>query len=205
MEPYIYSDEDIRRLLDAAQTGRCYPADATLLGLLATTGMRVGEAIRLDRSDFDSKQGILTLRQGKLGKSRQIVLHPSTTEALLRYARRRERQTHRPQSPAFFLSRKGKRLIYNNVHFRFFQIVAKAGLDHGKPRRPRIHDLRHSFAIRVLVGWYRAGLDTGPRLPILSTYLGHVSPSSTYWYLTATPEILQQACRRLEGTSGGQP
>jgi integrase len=205
-EPYIYRDADVLALMDAATKickrfkGETY---STLIGLLAATGMRVGEAIQLDRSDLDLRQGVLQIRHTKFGKSRQIPLHPSTTQALTEYAKRRDRNILRPSSPVFFPSAVGTRIIHFNLHFAFLKMVRSVGLEHAKPQRPRIHDLRHTFAIKTLTAWYRAGLDVGPRLPALSTYLGHVSPSSTYTYLHATPELLQQARMRLEKPQEG--
>jgi len=133
------------------------------------------------------------------GKSRELVLHPSTVTALRDYAALRDR-THRwTWTRAWFISRSGSRLNYKNVHYRFHQLTQAAGL---VPRsatcRPRIHDLRHTFAVATLLGWYRSGVDVQVRLPLLSTYLGHVDPGSTYWYLTATPELMQVVSQRLD-------
>jgi integrase len=206
--PYIYSDGDVSALMAATRRitdpfrARTY---RTLIGLLASTGMRVGEAIGLDRTDVDSKEGILTVRDGKFGKSREVPLHPSTLDALGAYSSHRNRRFCRPRSPAFFLSLPGTRLIYRNVHPTFLRLVEWAGLAERKPRRPRIHDLRHSFAVHTLADAYRAGLDVERQVPVLSTYLGHVSPSSTYWYLSAVPELLGVAARRLEKTLGALP
>ncbi len=202
--PYIYADPEVVALTAAAdriqqpfrsQTYR------TLIGLLASTGMRIGEAVALDKTDVDPEQQILTVRDGKFGKSREVPLHPTTCRALEDYARSRSRHFHRSTSSAFFLSLRGTRLIYNNVHLTFFRLVDRAGLADRKPRRPRIHDLRHTFAVRTLIDWYRAGLDVESRLPLLSTYLGHVGPSTTYWYLSAVPELTGVAAERLERTS----
>ncbi|MEI8341953.1 MAG: tyrosine-type recombinase/integrase [Verrucomicrobiota bacterium] len=205
-EPYIYKDADVMALMNAARkictrfNGETY---STLIGLLAATGMRVGEAIRLDRSDFDFIQGVLQIRHTKFGKSRQIPLHPSTIKALREYAKKRDRAVLHPSCPALFPSTVGTRLTHANLHFVFLKMVRAVDLDYAKPQRPRIHDLRHTFAIKTLTSWYQAGLDTGPRIPALSTYLGHVSPSSTYAYLHATPELLQQARMRLEQSQKG--
>jgi integrase len=202
LTPYIYSKEDIDRLLQAAraQPDRLIAStDTTLLSLIAVTGMRVGEAIRLDRRDLDHDRGLLVVRGTKFGKSRELPLHPSTVEALGRYARSRDRLLPIQYSSRLLLSRKGKPLIYNNVHRRFHRLIDRAGLANRSPRRPRIHDLRHTFAVRTLIGWYRAGVDVEPRLPLLSTYLGHLNPTMTYWYLTAVPELLlfvSEGCRR---------
>jgi integrase/recombinase XerD len=203
LTPYIYSKEDIDRLLQAARAQRDHFsafADTALLGLLAVTGMRVGEALRLDRRDIDHERGLLVVRETKFGKSRELPLHPSTVEALNRYARRRDRLLPIQHSSHLFLSRNGTRLIYQNVHLRFHRLIDRAGLANRGLRRPRIHDLRHTFAVRTLIGWYRAGADVESRLPLLSTYLGHVNPTATYWYLTAVPELLalvSERCRRF--------
>jgi integrase len=169
----------------------------TLLGLLATTGLRVGEALALDQADCDLTTGVLRIRRAKFGKTRQVPLHPSTGAALIAYSRLRDRTFRPPRSPSFFVSRAGTRLHYKNVHLAFLRLVRAAGLTDRLPRRPRLHDLRHSFATHTLLDWYRTGVDVEARLPWLSTYLGHVGPSSTYWYLTATPELLTLAHRRL--------
>lgn len=206
LEPYIYREQDVLALMGAAKKvcpsfrGETY---STLIGLLAATGMRVGEAIALDRSDFDPRQGLLTIRSTKFGKTRQIPLHPSSIQTLCEYAKKRDRMILRPASPAFFPSSTGTRLIHFNFHLVFLRMLRLIGLDRAKPQRPRIHDFRHSFAVKTLTSWYRDGLDTGPRLPALSTYLGHVCPSSTYHYLHATPELLQHARRKLEAFAEG--
>lgn len=201
--PYLYADEQITVLLQAARglrdplTAASY---ATLLGLLAATGMRVGEAIALDRHHVDWIRSLVTVSQSKFGKSRHVPLHCSTVGALQDYAHTRDRLCPRPRSPAFFLSRVGTRVIHQNFHHVFLRLVRLCGIDVGEGRRPRLHDLRHTFAVKALRDWYRAGVDVERRLPWLSTYLGHVNPSTTYWYLTATPELLELASDRLERT-----
>jgi integrase len=206
--PYLYSEEDVRVLLDAAQKlngllrAHTY---STLIGLLAVTGMRVGEAIALDRCDVDWPEAVLTIRDAKFGKSREIPLHPTTREALRKYARRRDRVFRGTSVPAFFVSLRNTRLIYQNVRATFFRIIDHVGFADRKPHRPRIHDLRHSFALWTLRDWYRAGVDVGCRLPQLATYLGHTDPSSTYWYLQAAPELMRLAARRLEEHLGELP
>lgn len=204
--PYLYSDADLASLLAAARALPRPLAAATyttLIGLLAVTGMRVGEAIRLDRADLDWSEGLLTIRASKFGKSRELALHPSTVEALRAYDRARRRFWPRPETPAFFVSARGTRLAYSDVQRTFHALTRKAGL---VPRsahcRPRLHDLRHSFATGTLLGWYRAGLDVEQRMHSLSTYLGHSNPAATYWYLSAAPELLALACERLERASG---
>lgn len=206
--PYIYSDADVVALMTAThRIPDAFRAHTyrTLIGLLASTGMRVGEAIDLDRTDLDQNQGTITVRDGKFGKSREVPLHPSALDALEAYARDRRRRFSRPRSSALLLSLAGTRPIYRNVHPTFLRLVEWAGLTDRKPRRPRIHDLRHTFAVRTLADAYRTGLDVERVVPVLSTYLGHVSPSSTYWYLSAVPELLGVAARRLEASMGALP
>lgn len=201
--PFIYSPHDITALMHAAHNSTTAPLIAatyrTLIGLLAVTGMRIGEAINLDRDEVDLSDGVLVVRQGKFGKSRELVLHPSTVTALRDYAALRDRTRAWTWTRAWFISSSGSRLNYNNVHQRFHRLVHIAGL---APRsatcRPRIHDLRHTFAVTTLLGWYRSGVDVQVRLPLLSAYLGHVDPGDTYWYLSATPELMQTVTQRLD-------
>jgi integrase len=207
--PYLYSDEEIAALIGAAD-GLRFPLRRatyrTLIALLAVTGMRVGEAIRLDRSDLDQGNGVATVRESKFGKSRELPLHTSTVAALRAYLRQRDRLHPAAVTEALFISPAGSRLLYCNVGHTFRLLVERAGL---LPRsaacRPRLHDLRHTFAVRTLLGWYRAGVDVQARLPLLSTYLGHVHPKDTYWYLSAAPELLALAGQRLERAQGGRP
>jgi integrase/recombinase XerD len=201
--PFIYSPSDITALMAAARDSTSVPLIAatyhTLIGLLAVTGMRVSEAIALDRDDLDLDEGVLVVRQSKFGKSRELVLHSSTMTALQNYAALRDQTRPWTWTQAWFISSSGARLNYKNVHYRFHQLTQTVGL---VPRsatcRPRIHDLRHTFAVTTLLGWYRSAVDVQARLPLLSTYLGHVDPGSTYWYLTATPELMQMVARRLD-------
>jgi integrase len=200
--PYIYSDDDVTRVLEAAS--RLPPehrADTyrTLIALVAATGMRNGEAVRLDRDDVDLADGILTIRDSKFDKSRQVPVHPSTVAALGAYAERRDGRRPRPKSGSFFTSTTGTRLIRDNVSTVFHRLVRDAGLRPGPSSRlPRLHDLRHTFAVKCVIGWYRAGVDVDARLPLLSTYLGHVSPRETYWYLTGVPELLALVAERMD-------
>ncbi len=207
-QPYIYSDKDVTALLEAAQ-GIRHPFKAitltTLFGLLAVTGMRLGEALALDVDDVDYNDAVLFIRDSKFHKSRQLPLHSTTRDVLRAYADKRNEFISRPRAQSFLLSTSGKRLISQNVHTTFWRLLQKAGLYECRPHRPRIHDLRHSFAVKTVRRWYEAGLDVEPRLPSLSTYLGHVSPTSTYWYLTATPELMALAARRLEAAMGKLP
>jgi integrase len=206
--PYLYSDDEIAALIAAAGTlpnPLRRATFATLIGLLAVTGMRVGEAIALDRVDVDLTAGRITVRFGKFGKTRELTLHPSTVDALRRYQRLRRRLAPNTGTPAFFVSLAGTRLRYCNVHHAFHRLVCVAGLG---PRsttcRPRIHDLRHSFAVRAMLDAYAAGEDGQTRLTLLSTWLGHVHPASTYWYLSASPELMTAAGKRLEAHLSGR-
>lgn len=199
--PYVYTAADIAALLSATETLRTPLRVATyrtLLGLLAVTGMRVGEAIALDDRDFDRRRDVLVIRKTKFDKSREVPLHDSTVEALVRFQRDRNRLSPLRKTSSLFVSTAGSRLIYQNVHETFLKLVYAAGLGARRPHRPTIHDLRHTFAIRTVLDWYRDGVDVEARLPLLSTYLGHIGPSSTYWYLTAVPELLEAATVRLE-------
>jgi integrase/recombinase XerD len=191
--PHLYTTDEIVALMREA-SGLIRPlraaSYATIVGLLATTGMRVSEALALDDADLDWERDLLTIRSSKFGKSRHVPLHRTTLTALRDYLRRRDRLRPHRRSSAVFLSSTGTRVIYENFQHVFVGLLERTGLDRGPGRRPRIHDLRHSFAMKLLRDWHRAGVDVEPRLPRLSTYLGHVSPSTTYWYLTATPDLL---------------
>lgn len=198
--PYVYSAADLAALLsatDALASPLRTATYKTLIGLLAITGMRVGEAVALDDRDIDPRRAVLVIRKAKFAKSREVPLHSSSMQALEGYRRDRDRLASRHRSASFFVSTVGTRLIYNNVHETFLRLVYAAGLGRRRPR-PTIHDLRHTFAIRTVLAWHRDGGDVESRLPLLSTYLGHVGPSSTYWYLTAVPELLEAATVRLE-------
>jgi integrase/recombinase XerD len=207
--PYLYSDADIAGLLCAARM--LSPAFRsvtykTLVGLLVVTGLRIGEAIGLDRADVDLEDGVIVVRRAKFGKLREVCLHESTVDALRAYARARTEHWPLVETPSFFISTRGVRLTENAVHFTFRDLVRQAQLEgRGARCRPRPHDLRHSFAVRTLLAWYRAGVDVEAQLPLLSTYLGHVKPSSTYWYLEAAPELLAIVGQRLEQVLGDLP
>jgi integrase len=200
--PYLYSNDDVLALMAAAEILRSplrVLTFRTLIGLLAVTGMRIGEAIRLDRSDLDLNAGVLTVRISKFGKSRELPLHESTLEALRTYLQQRDQLYPRPTAPSLFISTAGTRLLYCGVHWTFLRLVRQAGLQPRSARcRPRPHDLRHSFAVRTVLDAYRADADVAARLPLLSTYLGHLHPANTYWYLSAAPELLALAGARLE-------
>ncbi|MBA3746544.1 MAG: tyrosine-type recombinase/integrase [Solirubrobacterales bacterium] len=201
--PYLYTEAEVLALMNATSiipTPHRAATLQTLIGLLAVTGMRIGEAIRLDRTDINDEHELLVVRDSKFGKSRELALHPTTLRALRRYLRRRDRPVAVEPTAAVFTSAAGTRLTYCNVHLAFKRIVGHAGL---RPRsagcRPRPHDLRHTFAVTAILDAYRSDGDVGARLPLLSTYLGHVHPGSTYWYLQAAPELLALAGQRLEG------
>ncbi len=161
--------------------------------------MRAGEPVRLDRDDVDLDEGLLTIRNTKFGKSRQLPLHPTTVEALAGYARRRDERRPRPKSPSFFTSATGTRLLRDNVCTVFPRLVRDTGLTSpNRLRPPRLHDLRHSFAVGCVISWYRDGADVERRLPLLSTWLGHTAPKHTYWYLSAVPELLELIASRID-------
>ncbi len=206
--PYVYSDGDVTALLAATDTLRSPFRAATyktLLGLVAVTGMRVGEAISLDDADVDCTRGVLVIRKAKFSKSRETPLHSSTIRALTCYRQCRDRFMQHRKAQSFFIASTGTRLFYQNVHDTFLKLVYAAGLGERRPRRPTIQDLRHTFAIRTVIGWHRDHVDVESRLPLLSTYLGHIGPSSTYWYLTAVPELLEAATVRLERHAKAKP
>ena len=201
-QPFIYSDADIAAVMTAARTTIDSPLRAatyhTLIGLLAFSGLRIGEAIKLDLGDIDWDQGVLLIRESKFGKSRLVPLQPSTMKALGHYALLRDEAVPRPADPSFFVSRTRKRLIYAVVCPTFRQLVTAAGVGAGAPFPPRLHDLRHTFAIRTLLNWYRTEDNVHAKIPALSTYLGHREPATTYWYLSAAPELLALAAARQE-------
>lgn len=197
--PHLYTPDEVASLMrEAAKLPSPLRAAAytTILGLLWATGMRVSEALRLDDEDIDWDHQLVTVHGSKFGKSRHVPVHSTTLAALREYARRRDHLLRHRTSAAFFVSSTGHRVILQNLHLAFLRFLERAGFDRG--RRPRIHDLRHSFAMTTLLDWYRAGVDVERRLPWLSTYLGHVSPTTTYWYLTATPELLSLASEHAE-------
>lgn len=207
--PYLYTDEEITRLIRAA--GELSPATGlrrwtypTLFGLLAVTGVRGSEAFALDRDAVDLTNGMLTIHRTKFGKSRLVPLHTSTVRALRKYVRRRERVPVR--SPAFFVSDRGIRMTGCTVRWTFNNLSRRIGLRGPKDRHgPRLHDFRHRFAVTTLLAWYRAGLDVERHMPVLSTYLGHTHVADTYWYLSAAPELLGLASARLEQSLGELP
>lgn len=198
--PHLYTDGEIAALMREASRLRPLKAAnyTALLGLLTATGMRVGEALALEEHDIDWQRALLTVRDGKFRKSRHVPIHATTLQALRAYTLARNGLLPVRRSSSFLVSRVGTKLLEQNVWYVFARLRQRAGLIRPGRRAPRIHDLRHSFAVKTLRDWYRAGVDVERRLPWLSTYLGHVSPSTTYWYLTATPELLALAGKRAE-------
>jgi len=203
--PHLYRDEEIERVLRRTQHLPSYKGlrartFTTVFGLLVATGMRVNEALGLDRPDVDLDRGILCIRRTKFGKSRYVPVHPSTVKALKQYATARDRLFPAPLTPAFFVSERGRRVPDWTARYTFAKVSQQVGLRpaaYGHGRGPRLHDLRHRFAVCTLIRWYRAGLDVERELPKLATYLGHVHVNDTYWYLEAVPELLQLATDRL--------
>ena len=203
--PHIYTDEEIDRILHRTRQlpssrGLRARTFTTLFGLLVAAGMRVNEVVSLDRRDVDLDLGILHIRRTKFRNSRYVPVHATTVTALKQYAEIRDRLFPAPSTPAFFVSERGRRISVNTADYNFAKVSQQVGLRmpakyHG--RGPRLHDLRHRFATRTLIQWYRAGLDVERELPKLSTYLGHVHVNDTYWYLEAVPELLQLATERL--------
>jgi integrase/recombinase XerD len=210
--PYLYSEEEITHLLQCAlellPLGGLRPLTYhCLLGLLSVTGMRIGEAIRLQIEDVDLQAGLLTIRGTKFGKSRLVPIHRSTQAVLAEYRTLRDRcLANLCASSCFFITSRGHHLDIGDVHRTFYKLSRRIGLraanaSHG----PRLHDFRHRFAVQTLLNWYRSGEDAERRLPVLSTYLGHVHVADTYWYLSSCPELMEQAVTRLEQHWEGRP
>lgn len=212
--PYLYSDEEVQHLLDAAlalpTTWHSTPLRPwvfhCLFGLFATTGLRLSEALNLQVGDVQLDEAVLTIRGAKLGKTRLVPLHATTTRVLADYLRRRQEFFARPVSPYVFVSRTGNRLDPAHVHRTFYALSRAIGLRGAQASQgPRLHDFRHRFAVRVLTQWYQAGEDAARLLPVLSAYLGHARAQDTYWYLSAWPELMTQAMARLERRWGTEP
>jgi integrase/recombinase XerD len=206
--PYLYSNTEIRALITAAgglQPGFRAATYQTLIGLLAVSGIRISEAIALDTDDLDTTSGQLLLRQTKFGKDRLVPLHPSTTETLAGYRNRRGQEHPRPRCPALLISTAGTRLHHSNVSLVFARLTGQAGIVRRSATcRPRIHDLRHGFAVATLLDWYRTGADVPAMMPRLATYMGHSDPKHTFWYLSAAPELMALAGQRLDAHLAGR-
>jgi integrase len=202
--PYIYGDDEILRLLEASShlrsgIGLRASTYCTLFGLLAVTGMRVGESVALNRRDVDLLRGMLTVRLTKFGKSRLIPVHLSTVEKLTEYSRLRDRLFTSPMCPSFFISEQGTRLTHWSVRRTFVKLSFEIGLRAPCDRRgPRLHDIRHTFAVKTLLRWYQTGVDVERHMPELAAFLGHTHVNDTYWYISAVPELLRLASRRLD-------
>ena len=208
--PYLYTEHELTALLQAA--AELGPRDslrpctyATLIGLLASTGVRIGEALRLQVKEvrLDSVPSYLHIVEGKFRKSRFVPLHPTTVEKLAAYTRERERQHYDALSDAFFVSESGGALAYPTCRATFAKLLCRVGIDQpARGGRPGLHSLRHTFTVRRMVEWQRAGLPLKDLLPTLSVYLGHVQPVHTYWYMTATPELLSLAAASFQHYAG---
>lgn len=205
--PYLWSQDDIVRLLEAARALRPPIRAAgleTLLGLLATSGMRIGEAVGLQRDDVDLAAGVITIRHAKFDRTRLVPLHDSVTKVLARYAVERDRLCPRPRSTTFFVSATGGTIDRSSVDKVLRQITTTMGIRTASVH-PRVHDLRHSFAVRTIIGWQHAGINIDERITVLSVYLGHIAPADTYWYLSAAPELMAAAADRLDARYGTRP
>lgn len=211
--PYIYTDQEIRALVEAAR--QLGPTDslrphthATIIGLLAASGLRAGEITRLRLEDvrLEVEPPHLRVLDTKFHKSRLVPLHSSTAAALRAYAAQRSRLGYDGLCDRFFVSERHGAIAYQSIRRTFVRLVRRLGLGAGT-QRLRLHDLRHTFAVRRLLTWYREGADVRARLPELSVYLGHLKPEDTYWYLSAVPELLGIAAQRFERFAdvGGLP
>lgn len=213
--PFIFNEKQIAALVREAERLPCHRGMrartfSTMFGLIAVAGLRISEAVRLDRVDVDLGEQMLTIRDTKFGKTRLVPLSKSTIVALRRYAKQRDQTLPGTATPAFFISERGRRVTDWAARYNFALVSRAAGLRgpvkgyrHG--HGPRVHDLRHSFAARTMVGWYRAGVDVERELPKLSAYLGHTHVNDTYWYIEAVPELLQLATERVtDQRSGGR-
>ena len=202
--PYLYTDVEIQKLLTAAL--ELPPADGLrrwtyhcLFGLLAVTGLRIGEVLNLRREDVDLEDGVITIRDTKFGTSRLVPVHHTTRAVLAHYAQRRDAHIWPPHSPYFFIAEQGGKLLHQYVHPVFLKLSRRTGLRSPDAHSgPRLHDFRHRFAVQTLLTWYRSGQSVESWLPVLSTYLGHTCVRDTYWYLSACPELMGLAARRLD-------
>lgn len=203
--PYLWQESEVLDLMAAARQLRPELRSftyETLFGLLWSTGCRIGELIGLGRDDVDLTDGIITVREGKFGRSRLLPLQQSVTDSLASYIASRDRLCPKPRSRSFFVSSVGTSLVHQSVQQTFDQLARLTGL-RTENKRPRVHDMRHSYAVRVLVSCYRSGIDIETRMLALSTYLGHVNIADTYWYLSASPELVELVAGRLDDGLGG--
>lgn len=202
--PHIYTEEEILRLIKVAKRTRAPKGlwgwtFSTIFGLLAVTGMRISEAVNLNREDVDLSEKILTIRETKFRKSRLVPIHPSTTKVLQKYTRSRDKIFPELQSGSFFVTECGKRVRAKLVGKKYLALARKINLRGPKDTPgPHLHDLRHTFAVNTMLKWYRSGVDVEAHMPELSTYLGHLSTAETYWYVSAVPELLSLAAKKLE-------
>jgi integrase len=201
--PYLYSDQETRCLLEAAMTrSTCELNNRTyhcVFGLLAVSGIRIGEAIDLNIGDLDLNNGLMTIRKPKFGNTRVVPLHETTQHVLRDYRVRRDRFLDGRHVDPFFISNRGTRLFHTEIYRVFNLLSVEIGVRaKGDGRGPRLHDFRHRFAVRTLLQWYRSGQDVERLLPVLSTYLGHLRVTDTYWYLSACPELTGLAVQRLD-------
>ena len=202
LSPHIYSDEEIAVFLQAAfqltPTDGLHPRTyVTLFGLLVSTGLRISEALNLSCKDADLNTGILTIKETKFRKSRLVPVHLSTLQALRRYSKFRDSYHPGVRSKTFFLSEKGTPLNYRVVLYVFLKLRCKLGWQEADIK-PRIHDFRHTFVVRRLLKWYEEGANLDQKILALSTYLGHVQVTDTYWYLSAVPELLAIVSEKFE-------
>lgn len=212
-QPYIYSDEEIRRIIEVSaklpsMSGMRALTYSTLFGLIAVTGLRISEGLALNNRDVDLDVGVLTILRGKSGNVRLVPIEESVSKHLRAYANKRDRLLgFVPQS--FFATDRGTQPNKGSANYNFSIVGQHIGLRPPQRRKrcgrgPRIHDLRHTFAARTMVGWYRMGKDPSREMIKLTTYLGHLNPEHTYWYIEAVPELLELASKRVTGTSAGE-
>jgi integrase/recombinase XerD len=206
--PYLYCEREITELMAAAGAltpmlkGATY---RTVIGLLAVSGIRIGEALGLDREDVALDDGMLRLRVAKQHKQRLVPLHETTTTALGEYARVRDQACPRPATEAFFLGATGTRICGSVFDKTFRTLLRQVQPQPGTEQaHRRVHDLRHTFAVQTLRRWHHAGVDVDRAMPQLSTYLGHLDPHSSFWYLHATPELMRPVAHKLEGIQAGR-
>lgn len=211
--PFIFSQRQISDIVREAaklksHRGLRSVTFSTMFGLLGVAGLRISEAVALDRTDVDLQTGLLTIRDTKFGKTRMVPISESSVAALKRYARSRDQALPVLTSPAFFISDGGRRVTGWATRYNFALVSrtiglrkAAGGYRHG--HGPRVHDLRHSFAVRTMIDWYRTGVDVEREMPKLSAYLGHAHINDTYWYIEAVPELLQLATERLTRPRNG--